>query len=42
MSIRKYKNDLEVILHNDEIELIGLNETRLNGKFINERMGLDG
>ena len=42
VSLRKYKDELGIILHDNEIDVIGLNETRLDAKIANRDLLIEG
>ena len=42
VSLRKYKNELDIILHDNDIDIIGLSETRLDKNVQNCKLLIEG
>ena len=42
VSLRKYKNELDIILHDNDIDIIGLSETRLDKNVQNCELVIEG
>ena len=42
MSLRKYKDELSLMLNENQIDIIGLNETRLNQTIKDQEIHIDG